>query len=93
MRPGMNADMVLFVGRRAVETAMLISAPILVATLLMGLIVGMFQAVTSIRDMTLGMVLKLFCVGLMLLLCGGWMMRTAVGFASEVFQHMQTLGQ
>ena len=89
----MNNEMVLFLGRRAIETAMLISAPVLVATLLMGLIVGMFQAVTSIRDMTLGMVLKLFCVGVMLLLCGGWMMRTAVGFTHEIFGQMQALSQ
>lgn len=87
----MNGEMVLFLGRRAVETAMLVAAPVLLATLLMGLLVGMFQAVTSIRDMTLGMVLKLFCVGVMLLLCGSWMLQTTLGFTHEVFEQMGAL--
>lgn len=88
----MNGDMVLFVGRRTLETAMLIAAPVLVATLLTGLLVGMFQAVTSIRDMTLGIVLRLACVGLTLMVCGGWMLRLAIGFTNEVFNQLQTMG-
>ena len=88
----MNGDLVLFVGRRAMQTALLVAAPVLASTLLMGLVVGMFQAVTSIRDMTLGMVMKLICVGVTLMICGGWMMQTALGFATEVFNHMQSLG-
>ena len=89
----MNADMILFVGRRALQTALLLAAPVLLASLVMGLIVGMFQAVTSIRDMTLGMVLKLVCVGVTLMICGGWMLRMAVGFTTEIFHHMQAVGQ
>ena len=89
----MNGDMVLFIGRRALETAMMISAPVLLATLVTGLLVGMFQAVTSVRDMTLGMVLKLACVGVTVMICGSWMMRTAIGFTLEIFNHMQSLGQ
>lgn len=89
----MNGDLVLFIGRRALETGLLVAAPVLLATLVMGLIVGMFQAVTSIRDMTLGMVLKLICVGVTLLICGSWMLRQAVSFTTEVFNHLQTLGQ
>lgn len=88
----MNGDMVLFIGRRALETAMLIAAPVLVATLLMGLLVGMFQAVTSIRDMTLGIVLRLACVAVTLMICGGWMLRQAIGFTNEVFSQLQGMG-
>lgn len=88
----MNGDMVLFIGRRALETAMLIAAPVLVATLLTGLLVGMFQAVTSIRDMTLGIVLRLVCVGVTLMVCGGWMLRLAIGFTNEVFNQLQGMG-
>ena len=89
----MNADMILFIGRQALQTALLLAAPVLLATLVMGLIVGMFQAVTSIRDMTLGMVLKLLCVGVTLLICGSWMTRVAVGFTTQIFNQMQALGQ
>ncbi len=88
----MTGDMVLFIGRRTLETAMLIAAPVLLATLLTGLLVGMFQAVTSIRDMTLGIVLRLACVGLVLMVCGGWMLRLAIGFTTEVFNQLQSMG-
>lgn len=88
----MNGDMVLFIGRRALETSMLIAAPVLVATLLVGLLVGMFQAVTSIRDMTLGIVLRLACVAVTLMVCGGWMLRQAIGFTHEVFSQLQGMG-
>jgi len=49
--------------------------------------------VTSIRDMTMGMVVKLACVGLTLLAFGGWMTRIAVEFTREMFNHMQSIGR
>ena len=88
----MDAELVVYVGRRALETALLIAAPVLIVTLVVGFLVAMLQAVTSIRDMTMGLVLKIAFVGITLLVCGTWMMHVAVGFASEVFNHMQSLG-
>ena len=89
----MDGTLVIHVGRRMMETAIMLAGPALIATLVIGFVVAMLQAVTSIRDMTLGMVLKLICVGVTLMICGGWMMQTALGFATEVFNHMQSLGQ
>ena len=88
----MDADLILFIGRRAMETAMLMAAPVLGVTLIVGVSVAMIQAVTSIRDMTMGLVLKIACVGLTLLICGGWIMQVAVGFTSEIFNHIQAVG-
>ncbi len=88
----MDADLVLFIGRRALETAMLMAAPVLGVTLIVGVVVAMLQAVTSIRDMTMGMVLKIACVGVTLLICGGWIMQVAVGFTTEIFNHIQSVG-
>jgi len=89
----MDAEFVLYVGRRALETAMLLAAPVLLVTLVVGFLVAMLQAVTSIRDMTMGLVVKLACVGITTLICGSWMMQVAVGFAREIFNHMQSLGR
>lgn len=89
----MNSDLVLHIGRRTIELALLISAPVLIVTLVVGFLTAMLQAVTSLRDMTLGMVLKLGCVGLTLLIFGGWMLQLMVGFAGEIFNHMQAMGQ
>jgi flagellar biosynthesis protein FliQ len=88
----MTGEFVVYLGRRTLETALLLSAPVLGVTLALGLLVAMFQAVTSIRDMTLGMVLKLFGVGVSVLVFGGWMMQVAVGFTREVLSHLQAIG-
>ena len=88
----MDANLILYIGRRALETALLVSAPVLGVTLVVGIVVAMLQALTSLRDMTLGLVLKIACVAVTILVCGGWMMRIAVGFTSEIFHHMQSLG-
>lgn len=88
----MSDEFALHLGRRALETALLLAGPVLLVTLVVGLITAMFQAVTSIRDMTMGLVVKLVFVGLTLLVCGSWMMQVAVGFAAEMFNHMQTVG-
>ena len=88
----MDGALVMYLGRRALETAMLIAAPALGVVLVIGFIVAMLQAVTSIRDMTTGMVLKLGCLGITLLICGGWMMELAVSFTKEIFNHLQSMG-
>jgi len=74
------------------ETALLVATPVLASALIVGVVVAMLQAVTSIRDMTMGMVLKIACVGIVLMICGGWMMQVAVAFTNEVFSHMQAVG-
>ena len=88
----MDPDLILHIGRRALETALLVSTPVLASALIVGVVVAMLQAVTSIRDMTMGMVLKIACVGVVLMICGGWMMQVAVAFTNEVFSHIQAVG-
>ena len=89
----MDANLMLHIGRRGIETALLLAAPVLAVALTVGLAVAMLQAVTSIRDMTLGLVLKIVAVGATMLVCGGWMLQVATGFATEVFNHMRSMGQ
>ena len=84
----MNTDMVLHLGRDALQTAMLLSAPVLIATLVIGILTAMFQAVTSIKDSTLGIVIKLVVVGVTLLIGGNWMMQVAVKHTTEMFQYV-----
>jgi flagellar biosynthetic protein FliQ len=88
----MDGNLAIYLGRRALETALLLSAPVLGVTLVVGVVVAMLQAVTSVRDMTMGLVFKLATVGVTLLICGSWMMRVAVAFTAEIFNHMQAVG-
>lgn len=87
----MSGDLVLFLGRRTLETALLLSAPTLAVALLSGILISLFQAVTSMRDMTLSIVAKLAAVGLTLLATGGWMLQIALGFTKEIFDAIATV--
>jgi len=59
----MDPSFTIFLGRHTLETALLLSAPILLTCIIVGVVVTLFQAVTSIRDMTLTIVPKLLAVG------------------------------
>ena len=67
----MSSDLVLYLGRHTLETALLLSTPILLTCIVVGVVVTLFQAITSIRDMTLTIVPKLLAVGVVTLLFGG----------------------
>jgi flagellar biosynthetic protein FliQ len=88
----MDGDLVIYLGRRTLETALLLSAPVLAVTTVLGVFVAMVQAVTSLRDMTMGLVLKLAGVGITMLVTAGWSLQVAVDFTHEVFNHLQSLG-
>ena len=83
----------IFLCRRSLETVLLVSAPALLVAIAIGVGTALLQAVTSIRDMTLGVVLKIVGVGATLLIAGGWMLQVAVSFTVEIFNHMQSVGR
>lgn len=89
----MNSEIILFLGRRTLETGMLIAAPVLIVALISGVLVSLFQAVTSMRDMTLGVVIKIGAVGVTLLIAGGWMLQLLLAFTKEVFDTIQLITQ
>ncbi len=88
----MDSSFVLFLGRRTLETALFLAAPIMVTCIVVGVVVTLLQAVTSIRDMTLTIVPKLLAVGIVTLFCGGWMLQLVLRFANEIFGHIQNIG-
>jgi flagellar biosynthesis protein FliQ len=89
----MTVDSILYLARHTMETALLISAPILLACIISGILISIFQAVTSIRDMTLAMAPKLIAAGIATLLFGNWMLQVLIGFTTEIFNQIQTYGQ
>jgi flagellar biosynthesis protein FliQ len=89
----MTEELALYLGRRAMEVGLLLMAPVLVVTLVIGFLAALLQAVSSIRDMTLGMILKLVCIGVTLIVSGSWMAQTAVGFTRDVFNLMQSMSK
>jgi len=62
-----------------------VTAPILIASLAVGLTVAVFQSVTQIQEMTLTFVPKLLTVAIVLLVTGHWMLGRVVGFTNELY--------
>jgi len=69
----------------AIKTAMLLAAPMLLAGLAVGLLISMFQAATSISEMTLTFIPKMLAVGLALIFFFPWMVQTMVAFMENLF--------
>jgi flagellar biosynthetic protein FliQ len=88
----MDSNFIIYLGRETLETALLVSMPILITCVVVGVVVTLFQAVTSIRDMSLTVVPKLMAVGFVTLLFGSWMLGTLMDFVNTIFGHIQTIG-
>ena len=88
----MDSSFSLYIGRHTLETALLLSAPILITCIVVGIVITLLQAVTSIRDMTLTIVPKLLAVGVVILLAGGWMLEVTLRFTTEMFSYVQNIG-
>lgn len=76
----------------AMWTGALIAGPTLVAVLIVGVAVGIFQAATSINEMTLSFLPKLVVVTLLIALLGSWQLQYLVDFTRRVFERIPDLG-
>ena len=87
----MDTSAVVDLGRQALWMTMLISAPLLGVALIVGLVIGILQAATSINEMTLSFIPKLIAVGLTLALIGSWQLTTLVDYTRSIFQRIPGL--
>ena len=87
----MTDSSIIELATQAILVAIKLSAPILLTSLVIGFAVSMFQAMTQIQEFTLSFVPKLIGVGLVLLLCGNWMLHTLVEFTQELFDRLPGL--
>ncbi|MCH7496316.1 MAG: flagellar type III secretion system protein FliQ [Candidatus Marinimicrobia bacterium] len=89
----MNTDFVVFISNRTLITALLLLLPILGSALLVGVIVGLFQAVTSIQEITLTFIPKIAVVGLVILMTIPWMLDLVIEFNLLIFDQITQLGR
>ncbi len=81
----MTPQMVVAIGREALMVTLMISGPMLLFGLIVGLVISIFQAVTQIHEMTLTFVPKILAVALALLIFLPWMINIATDFARHMF--------
>lgn len=84
----MDTGMITDVMRDAVGVVIKLGGPMLVLSMLAGVLVAIFQAVTQIHEQTIGFILKVVIIVGVLLLAGGWMLTTLQEYAREVFDLM-----
>lgn len=82
----MDTTQVMDLVRDAVGVAIKLSAPMLLLSMLVGVVVAIFQAVTQIHEQSLGFALKLIVVIAVLLLAGGWMLDTLKDYTLQIFE-------
>jgi flagellar biosynthetic protein FliQ len=87
----MTPEMVVSIGRDAVLTMLMVSAPILISGLLIGLSISILQAITQIHEMTLTFIPKIVVVALSLLIFLPWIMNKIVDFTIRLFGIIPTL--
>lgn len=83
----MTIDNVIQIASRALYLIIKVSLPVLLVSLIVGLIISIFQTVTSIQEQTLTFVPKIICVFVSLILLGNWMLTEMVDFMVELWNN------
>ena len=81
----MTQQQVLDIMREALFLVIKCSAPLLLVSLVVGLIISIFQTITSIQEQTLTFVPKIIAIFLVMMLCGSWMLDTMSGFMTDLW--------
>lgn len=81
----MNAQAVLSISQNALETTLMVSAPMLLTALVIGLVVSILQAATQINEATLSFIPKLIGIFAVAVVAGPWMVQTLVDYMQRLF--------
>jgi flagellar biosynthetic protein FliQ len=84
----MTPEAVITIGQQAIEMTLMISAPLLLTALVIGLVVSIFQAATQINEMTLSFIPKLLGIFAVLILTGSWMINMMVDYIQRLFSNI-----
>lgn len=87
----MTPETVLTLARDALWLTLLLAAPLLLAALIVGVLVGVVQAATQINEMTLSFIPKLLALAAVLVAIGPWMLRTLVEYTRQLIESIPGL--
>lgn len=89
----MDQSQIIAIGARAMWVAMELSLPVLAASLIVGLLVSVFQAVTQLQEPTLTFIPKILAVVVVIVFAGPWMLNTLLDYTHELFGLMEEVGR
>lgn len=81
----MNPESVMTMGRHAMEVTLMVAAPLLLVSLVIGLVVSIFQAATQINESTLSFIPKLVGIFVALIVAGPWMISVMTDYMRQIF--------
>jgi flagellar biosynthetic protein FliQ len=87
----MTPETVMTVAHRALEVTLMLCAPLLLTALIVGLLVGVFQAATQINEMTLSFIPKAVAMAVTIVIAGPWMLKLMTSYTRELFESIPTL--
>ena len=89
----MSPEQVIHVGTQAVETVLLTAATMLIAAMVIGLLISIFQAATQINEQTMTFIPKIVAVFVTLLIFGPWIIELLVTFTTGILAQIATIGR
>jgi len=87
----MTPETVMTIAQRALEMTVMLAAPLLLVALVVGLLVGIFQAATQINEMTLSFIPKLIGMATAILIAGPWMLKQLVSYTRLLIESIPSL--
>ncbi|MCQ9615999.1 flagellar biosynthesis protein FliQ [Paenalcaligenes niemegkensis] len=89
----MTSEVVMTMTYMALKTALILAGPLLLVTLIVGLVISIFQAATQINEMTLSFIPKLLAVGIAVVILGPWLISTMVDYMQNLFLQLPNMVQ
>ena len=87
----MSEIMIMSIVKKAIYTGLIVSAPVLIVSLVIGLLISIFQATTQIQEQTVTFVPKLIGIALVVVFGGSWMLSTLGTFTMEMINMISTV--
>ncbi len=81
----MTDQTVIDLGSQAIMVTMQVAAPVLLTTMVIGVIISIFQAATQINEQTLTFIPKIIAITAAMIVCGPWILQVMMGFTKEIF--------
>jgi len=84
----MTVEFLNYISKQTLETVLLVGGPVLLVSLLVGVLIGLFQAITQLQEMTISFVPKVIAVFLTLLITLPWIVNIMTKFTRGIFENL-----
>jgi len=87
----LNQEFIIYIGTRMLWVMAKVAGPLLLSSLLVGLVIAIFQSATQIQEMTLTFIPKIVAAAIIILILGSWMGSQIIGFTAELFMSIPNI--